>query len=162
MVLVVRPRLDAPAEDPVAVLADPRWRIGISTPGADPSGDYAAAFLERLTAEDPRRWQDLGPRCVRLYGAVLPDPHEPPRSPALVALSEGRADMLIAYATTADRIARALPAARILPLPLELAPLTKICACARRGSSALARRLLDELQGAEAAALLNSHGFLAP
>ncbi|SEI00448.1 substrate-binding domain-containing protein [Paracoccus alkenifer] len=162
MVLAARPGLDAPAGDALALLADPRWRIGMSTPRADPGGDYAAAFLDRLVATDPGRWRDLRDRCTGLYGAVLPVPDGPPRSPALAALSKGRADMLIVYATTADRIAKALPGTRILPLPLELAPLTEICACVRCGPNAPARRLLDELQGPEVAALLHSHGFLAP
>lgn len=162
MVLVARPRLDASVEDPLALLADPRWRIGMSTPRADPGGDYAADFLDRLIATDPGRWRDLRNRCTSLFGAGLPDSDALPRSPALAALSEGRADMLIVYATTADPIAQALPGTRILPLPPELAPLTRICACARQGCSAPARRFLDDLQRAEASGLLRSHGFLPP
>lgn len=161
MVLVVRPGLYASAEDPLALLTDPRWRIGMSTPRADPGGDYAAAFLERLKTEDPRRWQDLGPRCVSLYGAVLPDPHEPLRSPALAALIKGQADMLIVYATTADRIAQTLPGTRVLPLPLELAPLTEICACVRCDGPKPAHRFFEALQGADCRLILRQHGFLA-
>lgn len=161
MVLVLGPGPAAAAGDALALLADPCRRIGISTPGADPSGDYAAAFLARLAAEDPLRWQNIGARCVSLYGDVLPDRHAPPRSPALAALAEGRAEMLIAYATTAERIARALPGARILPLPVRLAPLTKICAGLRCDSPEAARDFFEALQGDEARKLLLRHGFLA-
>ncbi|ABL69272.1 molybdenum ABC transporter, periplasmic molybdate-binding protein [Paracoccus denitrificans PD1222] len=162
MVLVVRPGLDTSIGDPLAFLEDPRWRIGMSTPGADPGGDYAATFLDRLAATDPGRWRGLRDRCTSLYGASLPNRDAAPRSPALDALHGNRADLLIAYGTTAAQIAGALPGTRILPLPLELAPLTRICACARQGSSAPARRFLDDLQGAEAGGLLRSHGFLPP
>ena len=160
MVLAVHPDLAAAGSDPLALLADPRWRIGMSTPGADPSGDYAAAFLDRLTATDPRRWRGLRDRCTSLYGATLPEGPAPSRSPAAEALSAGRADMLIAYATTAARIAKALPGARILPLPPELAPPTEICACARLDAPEPARRLFEALQGPICADILRGHGFL--
>ncbi|MEF9601578.1 substrate-binding domain-containing protein [Paracoccus sp. PXZ] len=160
MVLVVRPELEAPVEDALALLADPRWRLGMSTPGADPGGDHAAAFLGRLTTTDPGRWQGLRVRCASLYGASLPDPDAPPRSPAAETLREGRADMLIAYATTADRIARALPGTRILSLPPHLAPPTEICATARFGCPEPARRFFEALQGPACAEILRRHGFL--
>lgn len=160
MVLAVHPDLAATGSDPLVLLADPRWRIGMSTPGADPSGDYAAAFLDRLTATDPQRWRGLRDRCASLYGASLPDGALPPRSPAVEALSEGRADMLIAYATTAARIAAAQPGARILPLPPELAPLTEICACPRLDAPDPAQRLFEALQGPVCVEILRRHGFL--
>lgn len=161
IVLVARPGLESSAEDPLALLADPRWRIGMSTPLADPGGDYAADFLDRLIATDPWRWRDLRVRCTSLFGAGLPDSDAPSRSPALAALIEGQADMLIVYATTADRIAQALPGTRVLPLPLELAPLTEICACMRCDGPKPAHRFFEALQGADCRLILRQHGFLA-
>lgn len=160
LVLVVRPGLDTAIGDPLAFLEDSRWRIGMSTPGADPGGDYAVAFLDRLAAMDPVRWRGLRDRCTSLYGASLLDRDATPRSPALDALHGNRADLLIAYGTTAGQTAGALPGTCILLLPLELAPLTQICACARQGSSAPVRRFLDDLQGTKAGGLLHGHGFL--
>lgn len=159
-VLVVRAGI-YPAENPLDLLADPRWRIGLSTPGADPGGDYAAAFLDRLIASDPVRWSDLHGRCTSLFGATLPDPDAPRRSPAVEALRESRADMLIVYATTAMQITQALPGARMLPLPPEMAPLTSICACLRRGSGEPASGFFEALQDPICAGVLWRHGFLA-
>lgn len=160
MVLVVHPDLAAAGNDPLALLANPRWRVGMSTASADPSGDYAAAFLDRLTETDPQRWHGLRDRCASLYGATLPDGDAPSRSPAQEALTQRQADMLIAYATTAARITRTLPGTRILPLPPELAPPTEICACARLSAPPAAQRLFQALQGPVCAEILRSHGFL--
>lgn len=161
MVLVVHPDLAASRSSARALLADPRWRIGMSTPGADPSGDYASAFLDRLIATDPSRWRGLRDRCVSLYGAALPDGPAPPRSPAVETLCGRKADMLIAYATTAGRIAEVLPGTKILPLPPEIAPLTDISACVRAGAPDPALRLFEALQGPECATILRRHGFIA-
>ncbi|MFT4013971.1 MAG: substrate-binding domain-containing protein [Paracoccus sp. (in: a-proteobacteria)] len=161
MVLVVHPDVETSRNSARALLADPRWRIGMSTPGADPSGDYTAAFLDRLIATDPFRWRGLRDRCVSLYGAALPDGPAPPRSPAVEALCSRKADMLIAYATTAGRIAEALPGAKILPLPPEIALPTEICACVRSGAPDPARRLFEALQRPECATILRRHGFIA-
>ncbi len=157
-VLVARPGLAG--EDPLDLLADPGLRIAMSTPGADPGGDYAAAFLDRLTTGDPARWQGVRDRCASLFGATLPDPDAPTRSPATEVLRENRADLLIVYATTGAQIMQALPRARALPLPPELAPLTRICACARIDAPDAAQAFLGALQGPDCAATLLRHGFI--
>ncbi|MDO5640842.1 MAG: substrate-binding domain-containing protein [Paracoccus sp. (in: a-proteobacteria)] len=159
MVLAARVNPGGPG-DALDLLAAPHLRIGMSTPGADPSGDYAAAFLDRLIATDPGRWCGLRDRCASLYGATLPDGDTPPRSPAMEALCEDRADLLIVYATTAARIAEAVPGTRILPLPPKLAPPTEVCACARCDGSEPAFRFFEELQGPDCAEILHRHGFL--
>lgn len=162
LVLVARPGLQGAPGDPIALLGDARLRVGMSTPGADPSGDYAAAFLGRLSATDPARWQDLGARTASLFGAALPDPAEPARSPALDALLGGRADLVIVYATSARRIAADLPGARILPLPAPLSPPTEVCVCLRLDAPVPARLFHDALQGPDCAAVLRGYGFVTP
>lgn len=129
----------------------------MSTPGADPGGDYAAAFLDRLTASDPDGWQGLRDRCISPFGATLP---KGSGSSALDSLRRGEADLLLVYATTAARITEALPGAQALPLPPELAPLTEICACARNGCPDPARDFLEALQGPTCAEILRHHSFL--
>lgn len=160
MELVLRPGLKAGTDDPLILLADPRWRIGMSTPGADPSGDYASAFLDALACDLPDLAKCLRSRCISLYGGILPDPSQPVRSPALEALRESKADMLIAYGTTALRIAETLPGASYLPLPLAYAPRTDVCACTRKDASEDVTDFLAYLCGNVARRKLEEAGFL--
>ncbi|MFT3688808.1 substrate-binding domain-containing protein [Paenirhodobacter sp.] len=148
MVLLARPGIAA-GSDALALLADPRWRIGMSTPGADPSGDYAAGFLDGMPGA-------VRSRCRSLFGGQLPDPAST-GSPALEVLRAGEADLLIIYATSARRIAQSLPGVSILPLP---APVTTICAALSQDADPVAREFLAFLTGAEGQRILMQSGFL--
>ncbi|WP_051201699.1 substrate-binding domain-containing protein [Paracoccus aminophilus] len=164
LVVIARPglldtgRADA-GQAALDLLARPDLRIGMSTPGADPSGDYTLAFLNRLAGTDPARWQDLPARAHSLYGGDLLRTEDFGRSPALEALRAGKADLLIGYGTSAQRIIADLPGAQSLPLPLSLAPPTEACASFRIGASGAAQAFCNELSGAEAAEIFARFGF---
>lgn len=164
MVLVLRPGLEGAAEDPLDWLAQPGLRIGMSTPGADPSGDYAAAFLHALASARPELHRALAPRVSSLFGGSLPDPARRGHSPAVEGLRAGLADLLIVYATTARRMIRDVPGARVLPLPENLSPPTQISASRRAtlGGDDPAQAFLDALQMPPAQSLLAEAGFLHP
>ncbi|MDO5706689.1 MAG: substrate-binding domain-containing protein [Paracoccus sp. (in: a-proteobacteria)] len=159
LVLAARPECKG---DAMALLDDPRWCIGMSTPGADPGGDYAEAFLDALAADDPERAQAIRSRTQHLFGGTLPDETEPYGATPLGALQSGQADLLLVYATTATRLAADCPGLRILPLPAGYAPPTDICASTRRGCGVTATAFARYLEGEAAQAILKGEGFQLP
>lgn len=53
------------------VLLDSRWRVATSTPGADPSGDYALQLFERIESLLPGQGTALRQRALALVGAQI-------------------------------------------------------------------------------------------
>lgn len=162
MVLVARPGLSFADDDPLSWLAVPGLKLATSTPGADPSGDYAAAFLRALMRDKPVLGQDVASRTAALFGASLPDPSNPSPSPAARIVRDGRADLLVVYETSAQRIVRELPGARAIPLPDTLSPPTQVCASLRVGGPDGARALFEHLSGETAAKIFRGSGFQGP
>lgn len=162
MVLVARPGLEFPDDDPLSWLAVPGLRLVTSTPGADPSGDYAAAFLDALSRRDPAFGQDLRARTKALFGAQLPDPGKVRQSASAKAVREGTADLFMVYETSAERIFAEHPTARAVPLPEDLSPRTSVCAALRIGSDAPAAMLFEHLSSDQAARTFREAGFLPP
>lgn len=100
----------AQAAEVTDLLMNPDLRLGIATPGNDPSGDYALAALERL---DPA----LCSRALRLTAA--PDLPQPPpgRNAYAWILTSGAADLFLTYRTNALAALRDTPALQALDLP---------------------------------------------
>lgn len=136
--LILRPGL--PGDDAVTLLSRADLRLGISTPGNDPSGDYALAALDRLGP-------DLGDRALRLTGASgLPQP-PPGRNAYAWLLETGAADLFLTYRTNARAALADAPGLRALDLPGAIAVHATYAMTTRPGAGpaaqALARRLLS-------------------
>ena len=113
LALVLRPGLGG--RDAMALLRDGRLRLGISTPGNDPSGDYAVAALDRL---DP----GLARRALRVTGAPgLPRPPDARNVYAWV-VSSGQVDMMLTYRSNAIAACRDTPDLGSLDLPAAVQP----------------------------------------
>lgn len=160
MVLVAAPEIAVASDDALTLLADPRWRIAHSTPGADPSGDYATAFIDRLSAVEPSLSRDIRRRSACLFGAALPDPAQTANSPACAALRKGKADLFLVYATTAQRMTGEVAGSRVFPLPEYLSPKTDVCACLKQDPPEVAAQFFDFLQGQEAREMFDTAGWL--
>lgn len=131
--LILRPDLDGTAAD---LLCRDDLRLGISTPGNDPSGDYALAALDRL---DP----GLGARALRLTGA--PDLPRPPygRNDYAWILTSGAADMVLTYRSNAIAAREDTPALRMCDLPESLQVGATYALTTRVGAGAAAEGLAD-------------------
>lgn len=151
LALILRPDLDG--TDATALLCDPGLRIGISTPGNDPSGDYAVAALDRLSL-------GLSDRALRLTGA--PDLPQPPQGRNTYAwvITSGAADMMLTYRTNAIAAHRDTPALRILDLPGALQPDIAYALTTRVGAGPVAERLAAAILSDQVQAGLAELGFL--
>lgn len=150
MVMLARPGVD-----PLTFAAN--VRLAMSTPGADPSGDYALQVFERLEATTPGLGRRLSERALRLVGHPGAAPVPEGRSPYAEALLADRADAFLTYRSNAV-IARAeAPGLVLCELPPEARVVATFTLCPLTTE---AEPLAEILGGADFAAVLQRHGFL--
>ncbi len=119
--LLARAEVAALDADPLALLLDPGVRIGMSTPGEDPSADYVLELFAAVDRHRPGVGAALASRARRLTGSSnhASAPGDLNQYAWLLALN--RADLFVTYRTNAFAARRDLPELRLIELPPELA-----------------------------------------
>ncbi len=142
-------------------MLEPRVRLGTSTPGADPSGDYAWALFRKAEGLRPGAFAVLDAKALKLTASS-----ESPRSPAgrgtyAWLMDEGRADIFLTYCTNATSACREVPRLRLVPLPAGL-QVSAVYGLSALGADAQAVRFARYLLSPPAQAVLGQAGFAAP
>jgi molybdate transport system substrate-binding protein len=102
-------------------LLDPAVRVAISTPGADPGGDYAWAVFDRAEAIRAGARTALEAKAEQLYGGGAKTPLlVPGKGPAEGIFLSNRADVALAYCSGATAVTREIADLAVVPLPPEL------------------------------------------
>lgn len=104
--------------DWLELLSDPTLRIGTSTPGCDPSGDYTWALFDKLEQFEPGLGQQLRERAVPLVGGrdTLSVPASELASGWIIR--QGFADVFIGYAHYGKALSGQMDI-RCVPIPAE-------------------------------------------
>ena len=97
-------------------LLDPAIRVGTSTPGADPSGDYTWAFFRNVDKVRPGAFAMLDTKALQLTGRDV-DPQQQDSPYANVLLNDRAADIFITYCTNAAAAAKREPSLTWLRIP---------------------------------------------
>lgn len=148
--LILRPGL--PVDAPETLLKRTDLRLGISTPGNDPSGDYAVAALERLEA-------GLSSRALRLTGAPgLPQAPDGRNTYAWL-IESGAADMFLTYRTNARAAMADSPRLKAVDLPDAIQVTATYSLTTRVGAGLDAQTLANALLAAEFQSRLTDYGF---
>ena len=100
-------------------LLDPAIRVGTSTPGADPSGDYTWEFFRKAGKVRPGAFAALDAKALKLTGRDV-DPQQQDSPYANVLLKDRAADVFITYCTNATAAARREPRLTWVRIPDEL------------------------------------------
>jgi ABC-type molybdate transport system substrate-binding protein len=163
--LLGAPGFSLHGQDVAQRLLDPALRVGMSTPGADPAGDYALRFFERIEssgAAGPGSAQALKARALQLVGG--PNSPTAPADRSLYAqlLDEGRADVFVTYCTNATLAARENRALQVLPLPQKLEVAATYGLAQLLPATPAAEAFTRFLLGEGGQAVLRSYGFGAP
>lgn len=139
------------------VLLDSRWRVATSTPGADPSGDYAQQLFERIERLAPGQGVALQRRALALVGGPESVPLPVGRPAAEYLLNSGQADIFLGYASYGALLA-GFPelAVRQLPPPLTIEADYGLCLLDAR-----AQRLAEFILAEQGQAILRQQGFLS-
>ncbi|MGU3537291.1 substrate-binding domain-containing protein [Methylobacterium sp. A54F] len=157
--LLVRPGLDVASGTALDAMLDPGLRLATSTPGADPSGDYALAVFRRAEDVRPGAFAALSAKALRLTGASEAPSLPAGRTAYGLAIERGATDLFLTYATNAAAALREVPGARIVALPEALAVAATYGLALLRGAPPAAATLADILCGAAGQAVLARHGF---
>lgn len=162
VVALARPDLAMTPERFLDVLLDPTVRLGTSTPGADPGGDYALALFARAGQIRPGSEQILAEKAHHLVGGwgTLPTP------PLVSLLDENQVDVFLCYHTTALALGEKLDG-KFQPVP----PPEPLRILARYAGVILAKTpdsqrdsatLLARLRSRDGQAILARYGFGSP
>ena len=142
-------------------LLDPGVRLGTSTPGADPSGDYAWALFRKADALRPGAYAVLDAKALRLTGAT--GTPKPPAGRGTYAwlMEQGRADIFLTYCTNALSAQKEVPRLRMVALPGDLQVGAAYGLSVKSGDAA-ALGFVNYLLQPQAQAVLAEAGFAAP
>jgi ABC-type molybdate transport system substrate-binding protein len=139
--------------------------VGISTPRADPSGDYAFQMFERIQssgAAGPGSAAALKAKALQLTGGPASPPPPAGRSVYALLVAEGQADVFVTYCTNASQARREMPALKVLAVPDAINVGASYGIAVVRPVAAGARAFVDFVLGPKGQDILRSHGFSAP
>lgn len=143
----------------LATLLRPDVRVGTSTPGADPSGDYAWAFFRRAEAVKPGACAQLIAKALQLTGADhLPKP-PPGRGTYAWIMAQGQADVFLTYHSNAVAAQAEVPRLRVVSLPAPLQIYAHYGLSVHAAAPPAAHAFAKALRGSAAQAVLLRLGF---
>jgi ABC-type molybdate transport system substrate-binding protein len=159
---LIRPGLAVESATLLDRMLDPAVRLGTSTPGADPSGDYAWRLFEKAESLVEGAYDVLAAKALRLAGGAespVPPPH---RNPYAWIMEQNRADIFITYCTNAALATKELPDLKIVAVPDALAVAAEYGLTAMKDARPRARRFAAFILSRTGRAILANYGFGLP
>ena len=159
---LVRPGLAITSDTLLDRMLDPQVKLGTSTPKADPSGDYAFEVFRKAEAIRPNARSVLESKVLQLTGSAGSATAPAGRNTYRWHVAEGRADIFLAYCTTARDAHNENPGQQIVALPETLAVGADYGLTVMTNASPGAYQLALFILSAGGQRILRSHGFSAP
>jgi ABC-type molybdate transport system substrate-binding protein len=159
--VLTRPDLAVSTEEIVDRMLDAGLKLGTSTPGADPSGDYTWELFRRIEARRPNSFAALDGKALKLTGAAIARPPGTLNAYA-AAIASGEADLFVTYRTNAREAAAQVAGASVTQLPAPLAIGADYGLTAMWEASPAVYRFALFVMSGEGQAVLARHGFEAP
>lgn len=160
--VLARKDLDVTPANMLQVLLDPAVRIGTSTPGADPSGDYAWQIFHRADQVHPGAYATLSAKALQLVGGGQKPSVPAGKNAVAWFFSEGKIDVFISYCGGARRLAATDARVKVVTLPPPLAVAGTNGVTVRKTASAAAHAFAADLLSAPAQQVLRENGFSSP
>lgn len=145
----------------VDVLLQTSTRIGMSTPKADPAGDYALKFFQAVDKARPGAGTMLEAKALRLTGG--PASPKAPDGRHLYAwiMSNGQADVFLTYCTNARLATIDAPTLKTIALPPALAVSADYGLAVMKDAPPPAAEFADFVLSPEGQRILTDLGFAA-
>ena len=143
-------------------MLDPKVKLGISTPKADPSGDYAWQLFANAEKARPGAQKALEARALQLTGGPQHPP--PPRDRTVygVIVAKGEADVFLTYCTNAILAKQEEPRLQVVAIPDSLNVGADYGLVVVNGAKPAGARFADFLLSTEGQRILGAFGFSAP
>ena len=169
-VVFTRNTLCALAQGTVAVTPDtllstmlqPQVRLGISTPKADPAGDYAWALFQKADALQPGATARLEAKALQLTGGAQSAQAPAGRNTYAWVMEQNRADVFLTYCTNAVAARAEVPSLQVVAVPEALQVGAAYGLTVRAGAPAQAQAFAQAVLQPPAQAVLRRLGFAAP
>ncbi|MFS8050028.1 molybdate ABC transporter substrate-binding protein [Rhizobium sp. BR 314] len=155
--VVARADLGLTTENFLTILSNPEVRIGTSTPGDDPGGDYAFEVFDRIEAQHPGTGQAMKSRSRQLVGGRN-SPPTPPGKPSGYLITDGEVDLMMSYSSNA-RLLAADPALAIVDIPDPFQPFIEYGVAIRKGADSRTAHLRNCLFSPRGQWILSEAGF---
>lgn len=146
----------------LATMLQPSVRVGISTPKADPAGDYAWALFGKADALQSGATARLQAKALKLTGGADSPKPPPGRGTYAWVMDQGQADVFLTYCTNAVSAQKEVPRLRIVEIPPELQVGAAYGVTVRIGAPQTADAFLRALLAPPAQAVFNRFGFRQP
>jgi molybdate transport system substrate-binding protein len=156
---LVSPRIEVTSATLLDRILDPAVKLGMSTPVADPSGDYAVQLFERAERMRAGAYAALMLKARRLTGG--PDSPPPPKERSVYAalVSSGEADVFLTYCTNTLQAQREIPALRVVRVPEKLAVSATYGLTVMRNARLHTARFAEFVLSRQGQEILARHGF---
>jgi ABC-type molybdate transport system substrate-binding protein len=163
MCALVRPGLDVTPQTLVQRMLDPALKLGVSTPGADPAGDYAVQVFQRIEQSGVAgAASTLSAKALQLTGGPNSPPPPPDRSVYGARVAQGDADLFITYCTNTVLAAREQPGQRSVPVPEAVNVSAAYGITVLNGAPVEARHFVAFVLSPAGQAVLARYGFASP
>lgn len=159
---IAQPDLDVASETFLDVMLSEDTRLGTSTPGADPSGDYAWELFGKAEGVRPGARETLEGKALQLTGGPDSDPAPEGRNNYAWVMENDRSDLFLTYCTNAVLAQRELPALQIVQVPEALSVGADYGLMVLDGAPAAAWQLAFHILSPAGQAALADYGFDAP
>lgn len=146
----------------LATMLQPSVRVGISTPKADPAGDYAWALFGKADALQSGATARLQGKALKLTGGADSPKPPPGRGTYAWVMDQSQADVFLTYCTNAVSAQKEVPRLRIVEIPPELQVGAAYGVTVRIGAPQTADAFLRALLAPPAQAVFNRFGFRQP
>jgi molybdate transport system substrate-binding protein len=156
---LVSPRIEVSSSTLLDRILDPAVKLGMSTPVADPSGDYAVQLFEKAEQLRPGAQAALMQKARRLVGGPESPPPPKDRSAYAALVSGGEADVFLTYCTNALEAQKEIPELRIVQVPDALAVSARYGLTVMRDARFQAARFAEFVLSSRGQDILARHGF---
>jgi ABC-type molybdate transport system substrate-binding protein len=143
-------------------ILDPKVKLGISTPKADPSGDYAWQLFANAEKAKPGAQKALEAKALQLTGGPQHPPPPKDRTVYGAIVAKGEADVFLTYCTNAILSKKEEPQLQVVAIPASLNVGADYGLVVMNGAKPPGERFAGYLLSAEGRAILGAYGFAPP
>ena len=161
MCALANPLLKVDSSNLLERMLDPLVKLGVSTPKADPSGDYAIEIFRKAEAIKPGARAALEKKALQLTGG--PTSAAPPAGLPVYGwlIAEGKADIFLTYCTNGRAALKQYAGQQIVELPDDLSVGADYGLTVIEGAPAAAQSFANFIVSPDGEAILSSYGFAA-
>jgi len=153
------PRIEVTTDTLLDRILDPAVKLGMSTPVADPSGDYAVQLFEKAEQMRSGAYGALMQKGRRLTGGPASAPPPKDRSVYAVLVSSGEVDIFLTYCTNALQAQKEIPDLRIVQVPEALSVSATYGLTVMKDAPLHASRFAEFVLSRQGQEIIARHGF---